>query len=456
MEIKKEVKELDASNIQLDVIVSKKDVKETYNKTVADYAKKIQIPGFRKGKAPISVLENRFGESLRMEVGADILEKALTEIFKDAEKDIKPLNYEQPELVSEIKLDPESDFSFSVKYDVYPKFELKTTESFTIKVPEVFGNDDALEDELKNIQRNNSFVVERKDGELAEKGDIVTIDYCELDANGGEVDASKRQDFTFEIGTEKNLYKIDDEIIGMKKGEEKSIKKTFPDDYEYEDLAGKTLDIKVKLTALKFRDMPPIDDDLAQDVSEKYKTLDELKTDLKDKIDKSVQTIVKNLKIDSYLNAVVEENDFILPQSMVQADLNLRWANMARQMGLSVEKLDDLMSKGGESTKENFFTTTRQASEKELKKRLIINALLDKNPEIVASDTDFENKYAEIAKESGQDLEEIKKNYDNEEYKQYLTDFIREEKLFDQYIAKCKVETEEKITATELLKRHGR
>lgn len=455
MEFTKEVKDLGNSNVQLDVCIAKSDVKAAYDSTVKKYAKEAQIPGFRKGKVPASVLERRFGESLRMEAAYDLVEDVLKEVFDTDDKRIKPLNYAQPELLDKPELDPEQDLKFSVTYDVYPQAELKKTEGFTIKVPEVFGEDDALEEELKHIQFNNAFVIDRKEGESAQKGDIVTINYCELDESEKAIEGTNREDFTFEIGTGQNLYKLDDDIIGMKKDEEKIIRKEYPADADDKDIAGTTKNIKVKLTALKFRDLPAIDDELAKDVSEKYKTLDDLKADLKTKIGKAVSDSIKNTKVAAYLDALIEANDFVLPESMVQAELELHWASMARQMGISVEQLNAMMDKGDNSTKKNFFESSKPNSVKELKKQIIIQDFLEKMPEITAEDADFENRYAEIAENSNTTVEEVKKAYDNPNHKQYLTDTIKQDKLFDILLEKCTIEKGEKITATELLKRQG-
>ena len=156
MEIKKEVKDLGSSNIQLDVVIDKKDAKEAYGGVIATYVKSAQIPGFRKGKVPAAVLEQRFGKSLKMEAASNLIEKALTEIFETDDKSVKPLGYEQPELVGDIDFEPDKDFAFSVTYDVFPQTNLKKIDGFTLKTPVVTDIDKAIDEELKVIQRNNS------------------------------------------------------------------------------------------------------------------------------------------------------------------------------------------------------------------------------------------------------------------------------------------------------------
>lgn len=456
MEIKKSFKELGASNIQLDVTVGQADVKEAYDKLLNHYAKTAQIPGFRKGKVPTSLLESRYGEGLKMEAGSQLIEDTLSDIFENAEADIKPLGYAQPELVNDkIDLDPNKDFTYSVKYDVFPKVQLKKNDGIKIKVPVVADEEAALDEELKHIQYTNSFVKTKNDDAAAAAKDIVTINYCELDADGKTIAGTERQDFSFEIGSGLNTYKIDDDIIGMKKGEEKIIDKNFPKDFDDPDLAGKNVKLKVTLTALKFRELPAIDDDLAQDVSEKYKTLDDLKGDLKNKIKQSVEVALKNTKITNYLDALVEDNEIILPASMMEADLNLRWANVARQLGVSADKLESILKKDDETegeSKNRFMEISKPESVKELKKRVIIETLIKEHPEITVTDADYEAEYADIAESSNMTLEQVKAQYANPNYKGYIEDTIKERKLFDMLLEKCVIEQGDKISAAELLK----
>ena len=125
-------------------------------------------------------------------------------------------------------------------------------------------------------------VIDKKD-ETVEKNNIVTIDYVELDDAKNEIAGTKREDFVFTVGTGENLYKVDDDIIGMKKGDSKEITKEFKKDYEDSDLAGKTVNLKVTVKAVKIRDLPALDDDFAQDCNEKYKTLQDMKDDIKNR-----------------------------------------------------------------------------------------------------------------------------------------------------------------------------
>lgn len=455
MKIKKEVKDLGASNVQLDVTIGKEDGKDAYEKLLQKYAKTAQIPGFRKGKAPVSVLEQKFGEALKMENASDLIEAALKEIFETDDKNIKPLGYEQPELVGELKFDPDEDFTFSVKYDVFPKVELAKTEGFSIKVPEVTDLDELFDEELKRIQLNNSFVLDKKEGETTKKGDLVTINYWEVDKNGKMLDGSRREDFAFEVGTGMNLYKIDDDILGMKKDEEKTIEKEYPADFNDKTLAGRKVKLQVKLISLKYRDMPKLDDELAQDVNEKFKTIDDLKTHVKKGIERAVEVSIRQTKTICYLKKVIEANEFVVPESMINANVNLQWGDLAYQLGVTPEQLEKTMGKSdGAYSKAKYAETIKPQAIFQLKERIIVEKLLEQNPDLTVSDEELQAEIKDIAESSGSPEEEIKERCADENYKNYLIEIIKERKLFELLLDKCKVEKGEKMKASELLHSH--
>jgi trigger factor len=266
------------------------DVKSVYDEMMADYVKSVRIDGFRKGHVPPSVLERKFGDSLRLEAMSRVLEKAVDAALADAEE--KPLAYEAPALEGEPEFALDKDFSFSVTYDVFPHFELPSTEGIELEVPGVEVSEEDLAQELERIRERNAIVVE-KTGEAA-LGDIVTVAYSELTEDGREVAGSKREDFTFELGKGLNLYKFDEEVVGMKAGDSKIFPKTYPGDFEYKDLAGKTVMLSVAVSKVKQKDVPALDDELAQDVSEKYKTLEDLKKAVREQLQSALDNRLRS------------------------------------------------------------------------------------------------------------------------------------------------------------------
>jgi trigger factor len=322
VKLTKEFTSLEKSAVKLTVTIAKEDVAAAYNETIGKYVKNAQIPGFRKGHVPANILERKFGDGIKADTLSDIIDKSLNEIFSDdAEKDNRPLPYAQPVMEKTPELDTSKDMTFTVTYDVFPKIEVKNFSGVNVKEPQVEVGDKELADELKAVQERNAVVIDKKDDEKAEKDNIVTITYFEIGDDGKEVAGSKRQDFTFTVGSGDNIYKIDDDVIGMKKGETKEITKTYKKDFADKDLAGTTKKLSVTVTAVKVRNLPALDDDLAKDVSEKYKTLDDLKKDIMKNMVSARDRKVRELKNNDLLSQLVEKNPFHPQQDLTHGNM---------------------------------------------------------------------------------------------------------------------------------------
>lgn len=449
MNVTKEITKLENSAVKLTVTVAKKDVAAGYQETITKYAKNIQIPGFRKGHVPVSVLERKYGEALKADAAGDIIEKALGEIFEEIEE--RPLPYAQPQMDEAPVLDTEKDLTFTVTYDVFPVVKVENFDGITVKEPVVEIGDKELDEELEQIRERNAMVLDKKDNEVAVQGDIATINYSELDDTGAVVPGSERQDFVFTIGSGQNLFKIDNDVINMKKGETKEITKTYEDNFEDKDLAGKTKKLKITLTALKIRNLPDLDDELAQDVNEKYKTLADMKADIKKNMEVTRDKRIAEIKSQSLLEQLVEKNAFDLPKSMVAAELDSRWRMMAQQFRTTPEQLDKLVAASGQ-TKEAMLTEWTGDAEKMLKSRIIVEALL-KERNITVTPEEIDAEYEKIAEDAGISVEEVKKHYADPRAKEYLIDDTKEQKLYKQLFEQIKIVKGDKIPFADLFKK---
>ncbi len=446
MKFTKEFKNLEKSAVELTVTIAKKDVAETYENTLKNYVKNAQIPGFRKGHVPANVLERKYGDSIKADTLGTLIDQSFDEIFKE-ETENRPLPYAQPTMEKAPELDITKDLTYTVKYDVFPKVEVKDFAGVNVKEPQVTITDDDLSDELKTIQERNATVTEKKDG-VVEKDNIVTINYVEVGEDGKEITDTKREDYVFTVGSGENLYKIDDEVVGMKKDETKEITKNYKKDFENSDLAGKTVKLNVTVKAVKIRDIPALDDDFAQDVNDKYKTLQDMKDDIKKNMELAVSRRVKELKNNSLLEQLVEKNKFDIPASMLAAELDGRWRMMAQQFQTTPEQLDKMIAASGQS-KEAMLNEWTGDSEKMLKSRIIVDSLI-RARNISVTPEEIEEQYKRIADEGGMTVEEVKKHYEDPRSKEYLIDDTKENKLYDQLYKEVKVSKGDKISFKDL------
>ncbi len=453
MNVTKQVSKLENSAVKLTATIAKDDVVNGYNENLKKYAKNISLPGFRKGHVPVKVLEQKYGDSLKQEVLIDLVDQSLNQIFAEEEsKDIRPLPYSQPRLEDDKvpEFSTEKDLTFTVIYDVFPTVEVKEFSKIEVKEPQVAVTDKDVEEELKAIQERNAMVIDKKDGDPVEKDNIVTIDYSELNDDGSMVEGSKREGFVFTVGTGENIYKIDDEIIGMKKDETKEITKTYAKDDKDEELAGKTKKISVTVKAIKVRNLPALDDDLAQDVNEKYKTIDDLRKDITRGLEAAKTRKVNELKSQSLIEQLVEKNPVVVPQSMINAEMENRFRMMAQQFQTTPQQLEKMIEASGQK-KEDMLKQWTGDAEKMLKSRLIVEQLLqDKN--ITVTPEEVEAEYSKMAEDAGTTVDAIKEQYKNPRYKEYIIDDLKERKLFEDLYKQVKVSKGDKMEFADLFK----
>lgn len=443
MKVTKEIEKLEHSAAKLTVTVAKKDVAESYKETLGKYTKQVQLPGFRKGHVPASVLERKYGEQIKMEAASDLIDKSLNEIFSDEkEAENRPLPYAQPKMDEMPAFDTSKDFTYTVTYDVFPKVEIKDFNGVAVKEPQVTIGDPELQEELKGIQERNAIVKDKDDDGKVEKDNIVTINIVEKDDEGKEIEATKRDGFTFTVGTLEDVYKIDDDLLGMKKDETKEISKTEE---------GKTKKYSVKVTQIKIRNLPALDDDLAQDVSEKFKTLDDLKKDITKKLEVAKDRKINEVKINDLLSQLIEKNPFELPASMLSAELDGRWRMMAQQFQTTPEELDRMVAASGQK-KEDMLKEWTGDAEKMLKSRIIVDSLM-KAKNISVTPEEIEAEYQKIADDNGLSLDEVKNHYSDPRAKEYLIDEAKEQKLYKDIFAEVKVSKGDKISFADLMKR---
>jgi trigger factor len=447
----KNIERLEHSSVKLSVTVPGVEARKEYDAMLREYSKSVRIDGFRAGHVPAPVLERKFGDSLRLDAMSRVLEKAVEEALKDADPKEQPLAYSTPSLEGEPSFELDKDFSFAVKYDVFPAIEVGDWKGIEVSKPVVEIAPEDEERELKDIQERNAVVIEREASAAAAVGDVVTINFRELNEDGAPVEGTEREDFTFEIGTGYNAYKVDDEIVGMKQGEEKTISKSYPADFEAKELAGRSVKVAVKVTKVKEKKLPELDDELAQDVSEKYKTLADLKADIRAQLEKRLADKLKALEEKALVEGLLARSKVELPESMVAAELAMRLENLKRQMGLdNDEKLDRLLSYSGK-TRASLVEEWKPSAEKSITTRLALEKLvLEGKYECDQADLDAE--FARQAAESSLSVDEVKAEYEKRGSMDYLRDRIKEDKLMAALLAAATVKKGAKISFVDLLK----
>ncbi len=418
MIVKKELESRDNSSVELTVTISRDATKKEYERLLADYAKKVQIKGFRKGKVPPAVLEKKFGDGIKEEAGMNMIEESLKKALEDIEK--KPLPYSIPELQeNDEKIGFEKDYTYSVVYDIFPEIKIGSYTGLEVEIPDAKVLKKDEDRELEKLREQNSIVVEKKDGRAA-KEDIVTINYVEVDAEGNEIEGTAREDYVFTIGSGYNLYKLDDDLIGMLKDEEKIIDK---------EVDGKKVKVKVKITTIKEKQLPDLDDELAQDISDKYKTIKDLRADLKKTLKKELDAKMKEIKTDKLLTKIADTSEIPLPESMIKAELENSWRNFIMQSQMQEDQLLQILSMQGKN-KESLLNEWRDGAGKTLKFQLIMNKIIEEE-KIEASEKEIDEEIKLQAESSSQKYEDFKELIEKNNYTDHIAADVKNKKLID-------------------------
>jgi len=453
--VSKELTRLEHSAVTLTLTVPKDEVCAVYDKMLGEYVKSIQLPGFRKGRVPKELLERKLGESLREEALSRIIEEATHTVFEDNEfpRENLPLPYCPPRIDRKPVFSAEADIIFTMVYDVMPILKLGQWKGIEVTVPDVSIGDEEISRELGVIQERNALVSDKDDDAAAEDGDVVAINYAELTDSGAVIPETERQDFVFTLGSGYNLFKLDEDIRGMKKTESKDIEKSYPQDFEIRELAGQTKKIRVTLTGIKEKRLPELNDDFAQDVDDKYHTLEDLKTSIRQRLTKDLEERLQTLKINKIIEIIMERSPVDLPESMIEFQFESRLRNLAQRLRVSLDHLkESLKEPDGDLAKAT--GSWRNETITSIHSRLVLEAVMGEL-NLTVSEEEAAEHIEKYAQNSGTPVEEIRSYYEREGMREYLEDEIKEQKAYKQLLAENTVKLGDKQRYLEFIGNNG-
>ncbi len=445
MNATKEVQLLENSKVKLTIRVPTEDVRKQYDDIVKEYTQKAHLKGFRPGKVPVDIIVRKLGPALIDQTRSEVLEKSLSEVFESVEQ--KPIPYATPEIKADDALEIGKDFAFEVIYDTWPTVELGPYTGLEIDQPEWEITDEDIGRELKGVQEQNALFTDKESGDV-EKGNIVNVDYMELEA-GAEKPGTRREAFVFEVGTGYNVYKIDDDIVGMKTGDTKLVTKVYPEDFETSALAGKSVTLQVKLNSIKEKKLPEINDELAQDISEKFKSLDDLKADIRAKLEQAVKQNVRSRTVSRILDSIVETSKIPLPQSIVDYQLENMWQEYVSQMRIDEKKLVELLEAQG-TTMESLRKDWLPSAEKRARLQLVISEVA-RRENIAIEEGDLDAEIAKMAVERKVKPEDLKESLARNNLVDYMRSNLRIDKLYDFLLSKTTLRAGEKRKVLDIL-----
>ena len=403
------------SKVELEFVVSKERFNEALDEAFKKNASKFKIAGFRNGKVPRNVVEKMYGEGVMYDEAFNIVAD---------EEYAKAIMENKLEVVSHPEVDIKSigkdkDLEYTIIVYVKPEIELKKYKGLEIEKVETEVTDADVEHELGHIQDKNARIV-TKDGAV-EDGDIAVIDF-EGFLDGVAFEGGKAEKYELTIGSHSFIPGFEEQIIGMKSGEEKDINVTFPENYGNHDLAGKPTVFKIKLHEVKKRELPTIDDEFAKDVSE-FNTLDEYKADLKEKLKSTKEAQAKAEKETKVMEKLIEQVEVTLPEPMVDHEIEHMIGDFEQNLayqGLTLDKYLEMLNMSIDDIKAQFRDNAIRSIKMNLAIEYVINA-----EKVEVTDEDVNAKIEELASMYGKDAESFKHNPN---VAHYLTAQLKQEK----------------------------
>lgn len=394
----KSCEKVEKSQVALTIEVGAPEFEAAIEKAYQKMRKKINVQGFRPGKAPRKIIEGMYGVEV-------FFEEAINIAFPDAyeaavkEQDLRVVGYPEVEMVGECTRD---GFTFKATVPVYPEVTLGQYKGLSAPKDEVKVSAADVNERLKELADRNTRLVSVD--RAAKEGDTAVIDF-EGFLNGTPFDGGKGTNHSLELGSHSFVPGFEEQVVGMKAGEEKDIDITFPEDY-HADLAGKAVVFKVKVNEVKEKEVPAMDDEFAKDVSE-FDTLKDLKADLKKKITEERQKAADQAFEDALMEQVAANITAEIPDAMVEGQARQFLDNFKMQIAQQGIPYDQYMKMTG-MDESKLLADAKEPAERQVRMDLALAAII-KEENLEATDEEAEEELKKMAEQYNMDLETVKK-----------------------------------------------
>lgn len=407
-----QIEKLEKNMAKLTIEVSAEDFEKAVEKAYQKNKGKMSVPGFRKGKVPRQMLEKMYGAEIFFEDAAnEIIPEAYSEEASNCELDI----VSQPK-IDVVQIGKGKSFIFTAEVATKPEVELGSYKGIKVEKPSTEVTEEDINAELENVRKQNSRTIPVEDRPVQD-GDITTIDF-EGFVDGVAFEGGKGTDYPLTIGSHSFIDTFEEQLIGKNIGEETEVNVTFPEDYQAEELKGKAAMFKVTVKEIKTVELPEVDDDFAQDVSE-FDTLDEYKEDIKKKLSEKKETEAKNEVENKAIEALIADSKMDIPEPMI--DLQVRqmaddFARRIQSQGISIEQYFQFTG----LTSEKLLEQMRPQALKRIQSRLVLEAVAKaENFEITEDDINAEiDRMASMYNMEADKLKEMISDSDKDSMKQ--------------------------------------
>ena len=423
-----QVENLEKSMAKLTIEVSAEQFEAAMQKAYIKNKGRIQLPGFRKGKAPRAMIEKMYGAGIFYE---DAANEIIPEAYEEAAKESGLVITSQPE-IDVTQIEKGKSFIFTATVAVKPEVTLGEYKGLEYEAQPVEVTDEEVEEELKKVQNQQARTVTVEDRPVAD-GDIVTIDY-EGFVDGTAFAGGKGTDYDLTIGSHSFIDTFEEQLVGKNAGEETEVNVTFPEQYHEASLAGKPATFKVTVKAIKAKELPELDDEFASEVSD-FETLDEYKSDLNANALERKEKEAKTAKQNALVDKAVENASMEIADAMITSQARNMANDFAQRLQMQGMTVDQYLQYTG-LTREALVDQMKPQAETRIKNRLVLEAIA-KAENIEVSDEEVEAEMQKMADAYKMELDKVKE-YLGEAGKDSLKDDLAVQKAVDLIVDSAK------------------
>lgn len=384
------MQKIETNVVELEITVEAQKFGEALKKSYNKNARNFNVPGFRKGKVPMNMVKQYYGIGVLYE---DAINFAIEETYPKAldESSVKPVDYPQIDIV---EVEEGKDFIYKAKVIVVPEVELGEYKNVEVKKVAYEVSEEDVEKQLNAMSEKNARVEVKSEGSV-EKGNIAVIDFKGF-IDGVAFEGGEGKDYPLEIGSGTFIGDFEDQLVGVKVNEMKNISVSFPENYGKEDLNGKPATFEVTVKEIKVKELPALDDEFAQEVSE-FDTLEELKNDIRSKISESNDLRAKREFEENLINTVVDNAKVEIPEVMVTKEVDAMLKDLESRLqyqGLDLQSYYEFTN----NTEEKMRDYMKENAERKVKTDLVLDKIA-KAENIEAEDEELKAKALELAKQ---------------------------------------------------------
>lgn len=391
----------------LKISISKEIWEKALEEAYENNKSKFNIQGFRKGKAPRRVIEQNYGDTVFFDDAFDSVITSEYSAFLNSNTDVTPVGHPS---VSMDSYTADKGIEATLTFDILPEFQIPDLKTIKVKKDKVSITDEDVNKEIESERKAHARYVE--EDKLAENGDFVTIDFVGY-VDGEKFEGGEASDYRLELGSHTFIEGYEEQVVGMKVGEEKDVNVTFPENYPAENLKGKPALFKVTLKKVEKKVLPEIDDKYVSDTTE-YESLEEYKKALKENLTKVAQDKAERDYEVKVLDEIAEKSNIEVPASMSEHEVHHMLEEFEHRLSHQGMNLDTYLQYLGK-TLEQFKEERRIDAEKNIKTRLVLQRIISDN-KLTVSQEEVDKTIGEYASRYQMTAEDFKKSMAPEDY----------------------------------------